>query len=180
MYLLWFALCPNMWPILEKFNELLRRMSVRQSVFGHVFVLQLFCDVMLLVCFCFIDRRAKYLAPREEFSAFPFCCCCCPECAFGMSIAFLLPPNTHFPSLFSWDFGQMYPDVACDVGFGRFTYFENKWKNKQNLSPPPFFWMRIIHIVAHNNNSPNSILLYKFSFVFYTLTYWQGLYSLLF
>lgn len=150
MYLLWFALCPNMWPILEKFNELLRRMSVRQSVFGHVFVLQLFCDVMLLMCFCFIDRRAKYLAPREEFSAFPFCCCCCPECAFGMSIAFLLPPNTHFPSLFSWDFGQMYPDVACDVGFGRFTYFENKWKNKQNLSPPLFFgWESyiLLHII---------------------------------
>lgn len=41
-------------------------------------------------------------------------------------------------------------------------------KQTKTSAPPVFFWMRIIHIVAHNNNSLNSILLYKFPFVFYT------------
>lgn len=167
MYLLRFALCPNIWPILEtKFSGLLRRMCVSQCL-NMRSVLLLICDLMLLVCFCFIDRRAKYLAPREEFSIFP--CCCCPECAFSSSclecpLLFCYLPIPISPAYFLETLAKCTQMLPVMLGLAGLPILKI---NETNTSAPPFF-VRIIHIVAHNDNSLNSILLCQFPFVLHS------------
>lgn len=118
-------------------------------------VLPLFCDVMLLVCFCFIDRRAKYLAPREEFSAFPFCCCCCPECALLSSclecpllFCYLLIPIS--PAYFLETLAKCTQMLPVMLGLAGLPILKINEKTNKNLSPPLFFgWESyiLLHII---------------------------------
>ena len=142
-------------------------------------VLPLICDVMLLVCFCFIDRRAKYLAPREEFSIFP--CCCCPECAFSSSclecpLLFCSLPIPISPAYFLETLAKCTQMLPVMLGLSGLPILKINETNKQTPQPPFLWESYILHIMIIH-----WIVFYYVSFLLsYTLTYWQGLYSLLF